>query len=293
MGSFDRVVTGYSMGQANRLLGFPSDARLLIVNTDDFGMCHSVNEAVFASLTKGVASSATLMVPCPWALHAMQFLAEHPEISFGVHLTVISDWRSYRWGPVTPKERVPTLLDGSGCFYNFEGMSELFTRVDLKQLELEFRSQIEVVLSYGLKPSHLDWHALRISNRPDISDVMFNLTREYGLALRVYGGSQIEKIQDQGLPVNDYDFLDSYLIESTNKTAQYLKRLHDLPIGLSEWAVHPGLETSELMAIDPGGVYIRQADFDFLMSQEAKETIEKEGIILLSYRALQDIWIKN
>ncbi len=286
-------MTTPAKGQTNRLLGFPSDARLLIINADDLGMCHSVNEAVFDVLQRGVAHSTTLMVPCPWALHAMQFLADHPEIHFGIHLTVISDWPNYKWGPVSPREKVSSLIERTGYFYNFEGMPELLAQVDLGQLEMEFRAQIEIVLSAGLKPTHLDWHSLRIGSRADISDVMFKLAREYGLALRMMGKTQIEKVQRQGLPVNDHDFLDSYLIDPLNKTARYIELLHELPIGLSEWAVHPGLENSELLAIDPGGAHIRQTDFDFLISQQAKDTIEKEGIILLDYRTLQDIWIKK
>ena len=86
------------------MLGYPADARLLIINADDFGMCHSVNAAVIGAFQAGVLRSATVMVPCPWGLHAMRFLAAHPEIPFGVHLTVISDWADYRWGPLTPRE---------------------------------------------------------------------------------------------------------------------------------------------------------------------------------------------
>lgn len=92
-------------GQTNRWLGYPADARLLIINADDVGMCHATNEAIFRALTKGVLRSTTLMVPCPWALQAMHFLADHPEISFGIRLTVISDWVDYRWGPVTSREK--------------------------------------------------------------------------------------------------------------------------------------------------------------------------------------------
>lgn len=84
--------------RTNRLLGYPSDARLLILNADDFGMCHSVNDAVICALQNGVLCSTTLMVPCPWALHGMHFLAEHAEIRFGIHLTAISEWADYRWG---------------------------------------------------------------------------------------------------------------------------------------------------------------------------------------------------
>jgi hypothetical protein len=223
-------------------------------------------------------------------LHAVHFLRDHPEIAFGVHLTALSEWVDYRWGPVTPKEKVPSLIDEAGYFYNFEAMPGFLARVSLRELEMEFRTQIEFVLAAGLRPSHLDWHALRIGDRGDIFGLLLGLARDYGLALRVAGRPWIEKVQSLGLPANDYDFLDSYLLDPASKADRYAERLRDLPAGLSEWAVHPGLDNSELFAIDPGGSHIRQADFDFFTSRQAKNIIAEEGIILLDYRALQEVW---
>ena len=276
--------------QTNRLLGYSPDARLLIINADDFGMCHAVNEAIFQVLQAGVVRSTTLMMPCPWASHAMRFLAVHPDIPFGVHLTAICDGDDYRWGPITPRAQVPSLVDENGYFYTFARMFEFLAQVNLAELAMEFRAQIETVLAAGLKPTHLDWHALRLQGRDDICDVMFNLAREYGLALRVAGDAWIERVQSHGLPANDHGFLDSYGLDLANKTARYVQMWRELPAGLSEWAVHPGLDTAELRAIESGGAHIRQADFDFLMSREAKTVVEEEGIILLDYRALQAIW---
>ena len=283
-------MTPLSKGQTNRLLGYPIDARLLIINADDFGMCHAINEAVIRALAQGVLRSTTLMMPCPWALHAMHFLRDHSEIPFGIHLTVISDWVDYRWGPVTPREKVPSLINRAGYFYDFEHMPEFLAQVKLDQLEMEFRSQIEAVLAAGLKPTHLDWHSLRLGGRSDIFDMMLRLATEYGLALRVAGRSWIEKVQSQGFPSNDYDFLDSYLLDPVDKPAQYEQLLRELPAGLSEWAVHPGLADAELFAIERDGKHIRQTDFDFLMSQRTKDIVKEEGIILLDYRALQVAW---
>jgi predicted glycoside hydrolase/deacetylase ChbG (UPF0249 family) len=282
-------------GRTLQLLGYPADARLLIVNADDFGMCHAVNEAILGVLKDGIARSTSLMVPCPWMLHATHLLADHPEIPFGIHLTAISEWDDYRWGPVTPGEKVPSLLDKglpgqARYFYDFEHMPEFMAQVRLDQLEMEFRAQIEVVLAAGLRPTHLDWHCLRIGDRADIFDVMLRLAREYGLALRVAGRSWIEKLQSRGFPTNDYDFLDSYSLDPVNKAARYAELLRELPVGLSEWAVHPGLDSPELLAIEPGGNHIRQTDFDFLTSQQAKDIVREEGIILLDYRALQAVW---
>jgi predicted glycoside hydrolase/deacetylase ChbG (UPF0249 family) len=277
-------------GQTNRLLGYPLDARLLIVNADDFGMCHAVNEAVFHAMNKSILRSTSLMVPCPWALQAMHFLADHPDVSFGIHLTVISDWIDYRWGPITSKEKIPSLVDEAGFFYHFDHMPEFFSQVRLDQLEMEFRAQIETILSAGLNPTHLDWHSLRIGDRVDIFDVMLGLAQEYKLALRVAGRSQIEKLQSQGFPTNDYDFLDSYLLDPVDKSARYERMLRELPEGLSEWAVHPGLENAELLAIEKDSKHVRQRDYDFLVSKETENIVKEEGIILLDYRTIQTVW---
>jgi chitin disaccharide deacetylase len=274
----------------NRLLGYPDDAHLLIINADDFGMCHSTNAAIIRTLTEGVVTSTTLMVPCPWALHAMRLLHEHPGITFGIHLTAIGDGYDYRWGPLTCPDKVPSLVDESGYFYNFDRMAEFFAQVNLGELELEFRAQIEAVLSAGLKPTHLDWHSLRIDARTDIPDVMLGLAKEYRLALRVRGRPWIEKVQGQGLPANDYDFLDSYMMDTTDKPARYAQMLRELPEGLTEWAVHPGLDSAELRAIEPGGNHSRQADYDSMMSPDVREAIRQEGIVLLNYAPLQAVW---
>lgn len=280
-------------GQANRLLGYPADARLLIINADDFGFCNSINEAIIRALAGGFVQSTTLMVPCPWALHALHFLQEHPEVPFGIHLTVISDPDDYRWGPVAERQKVPSLIDRAGYFYKFDDMPVLLARAEPDQLEIEFRAQIEAVLAAGLKPTHLDWHSLRFGNRSDIFDLMTRLAKEYGLAQRVIGRSRIENLQSQGLPTIDYDFLDSYGLDPSSKAAHFARLLRELPAGLSEWAVHPGLDSLELLALEPAGRHERQADFDFLMSQQAKDLIQEEGILLLSYRTLQDIWRKT
>jgi predicted glycoside hydrolase/deacetylase ChbG (UPF0249 family) len=283
-------MTVLNKGQTNRLLGYPVDARLLVLNADDFGMCNAINEAIIRTLKEGVVRSTSLMAPCPWALQAMHFLADHPEIPFGVHLTVICDSDDYSWGPVTSREKVPVLVDKAGHFHRPDSFPNILDQAGLDQLEREFKAQIEAVLAANLKPSHLDWHYLRIDSRADISDLMLQLAKEYGLAFRVTGRSVIEKVQSQGLPANDHDLLDSYTLNPVGKPAHYAQMLQELPAGLSEWAVHPGLDNAELLALEPDGNHFRQTDFDFWTSQHAKDIVKKEGIILLDYRALQAVW---
>jgi chitin disaccharide deacetylase len=275
--------------RANELLGYPPDARLLIVNADDFGVSHAVNAGILRALTDGVARSATLMAPCPWALHAMRLLREHPDIACGVHLTVVSEFPDYRWGPLTPRDEVPSLLDETGFFYSNDRQAELMARARLNEVEAEFRAQIETVRAAGLSPTHLDWHCLYDGGRPEIFDMTFGLAREYGLALRVFDPTRSEPLQRQGLPVVDHGVVDSTRLPTAGKTTRFVRMLRELPAGLSEWAVHPGLGTAEARAIDRWWAK-RAADLRFLVSREARETVAAEGIILLDFRPLQAIW---
>ena len=239
-----------------------------------------------------MARSTTLMVPCPWALHAMRLLRDHPDIAFGVHLTVISEFADYRWGPLAPRNEVPSLLDETGFFYSNDRQAELLARARLDELEAEFRAQIEAVLAAGLRPTHLDWHCLRDGGRPDIFDLTFGLAKEYGLALRVFDPTRSERLQRRGLPTVDHGVVDSTRLATAGKTARFARMLRELPAGLSEWAVHPGLGTAEARAID-GWWPKRVADLRFLVSREARETVAAEGIVLLDYRALQAIWNRD
>ena len=276
--------------RANSLLGYPRDARLLIVNADDFGMCGAVNEATVGAFAEGVVRSTTLMAPWPGAGQAMGLLREHPEIPFGVHLTVVCDMPDYRWGPLTRGDKVPSLIDDAGNFHGLDHLPELLAGARLEELELEFRAQIEAVLTGGLRPTHLDWHCLHNGGRADVFDLTLGLAREYGLALRVSVPSAIQGLQGQGLPTLEHELLDSYALDPSVKPAAYARLLRELPVGLSEWAVHPGLDSAELRAIEPRSWRVRQTDYDFLVSPDAREIISREGIVLLSYRPLQALW---
>lgn len=276
--------------RANGLLGYPVDARLLIINADDLGMCHAINEAILRTLTDGVVTSTSLMAPCPWAPHAMRLLRENPDIPFGVHLTVVGDTADYRWGPLTSKGEVPSLVDEAGYFYTSDRHPAFLARTRLDEVEVEFRAQIEAVLAAQLRPTHLDFHSLPDGGRADIFDMTLGLAREYGMALRVHDRARAERLRRAGLPANDYPVLDSYQLDPVDKPARYAQLARELPAGLSEWAVHPSTGDAEARALEPHSWRVRRADLDFLISPEAREIVEEEGIVLLDYRALQEIW---
>lgn len=249
------------LGRSSELLGFPPDARVLIVNCDDLGKYQGINTAVADSIEKGIASSRSPMVPCPAAPHAMQMLTQRQRIPFGIHLTLVCDTAGYRWGPLTARERVPSPLDEAGQLFvpTRAGRPELLAQVRLDEAELEFRAQIDTVADAGLTSprltwTHLDFHCLADGGRDDIFDLTVALAAEYGLAVRVWLERGRGKMRQQGLPVTDNEFLDSFSldidIDIDGKADRYAQLLGELPAGLREWAVHPALGDGEWRAIE-------------------------------------------
>ena len=278
------------MSTTNHLLGYPEDARLLIINADDFGMCHAHNAATLQAIAEGIVTSTTLMVPCPWAPDAVAMLRDRPEIPFGVHLTLIAELAPCRWGPVASKRDVPSLLDAAGYFHRFSNHAELLRRARIEEVEIEFRAQIDQVLAAGLRPTHLDWHCLADGGREDIFDLTLSLAREHGLAMRFHDAPHADRCRAMGLPASDHPLLNSYDYDPDEKPALYRKMLRELPAGLTEWALHPSLGSDEAQALEPDTWRIRRADFDVAISPDIREAIEAEGIVLLDYRALQRAW---
>jgi len=275
--------------KTSELLGFPKDARLLILNVDDYGLCYTANDAAIRLLKKGIASSCTVMVPAPWGLHGMHLLKQNPEFQCGVHLTAISEHQRYRWRPISSREVVPTLVDEQGFFF-LETRQDQFTRhADVLELEGEFRLQIEFALSQGLAPTHLDSHCNTHDSRDDIFDMTVRLAREYGLALRVHNPRYLRRLRDDRLPVLDYPDLDSFSLPVEGKVQTYLRLLRELPEGLTEWAIHPAYESAELRAITSQW-RVRSSDDAFFNSDEFSQAMQSEGIILASYGMLQPFW---
>ena len=275
-----------AFGSSNELLGFELHERVLILNSDDLGMYEAVNEAVISSIEDGVASSCSLMVPCPGSAHALQLLAARPHLRFGVHLTLVCDLPSAAWGPVTTRAAVPSLLSPSGTFLPPSGIPQLLARARIEEVEREFRAQLEVVLRAGLSPTHLDWHCLADGGREDVFEVTRALAREHGLTTRVWLPSARTRLRGEGLPVVDHNFLDSFDVDLHDKVLTYVRMLRDLPPGLSEWAVHPGLDTEEARGLD-GGWRVRSSDHAFLTSSLARQVLSEEGIRVIDYSHLQ------
>ncbi len=278
---------------SSELLGHPPDARVLIVNCDDFGMHQDINTAVIDSIEQGIASSCSLMRVCPAAPQAVGLLQNRPHIRFGIHLTLVRDSAQDHWEPLSPNTAVPSLLDDTGLLRTFTpaGRAELLARARLPEVEAEFRAQINAVVDTGLMPTHLDFHCLADGGRADILELTMTLAAEYGVAVRVWLEPGRRKARQRGLPVVDHDFLDSFALDVAGKAARYTQLLRDLPAGLTEWAVHPSMGGEQSQMIGSGW-RVRRTDYEFLVSRQARELLDREGIVVIDYTTLRDAWVQ-
>src|SRR5215469_16681630 len=164
-------------------LGYPLGTKLVVVHADDLGETHSVNAAAIKALEGGTINSASLMVPCPWFPEIADYAKSHPGVDFGLHLTVTSERVYYRWGPVAPADRVPSLVDQNGYFRH---ESEESKDIIAKEVEVELRAQIKRALAMGVRPTHLDSHQYRlIMNGKELFDTMLRVAHEYKLPVFV------------------------------------------------------------------------------------------------------------
>src|SRR5206468_8962519 len=148
------TVSAQNQKTVAKRLGYPRDAKLLILHADDLGVAHSVDAASFDALDKGVISSASIMMPTPWVAEVAAYARAHPNADLGLHLTLTSEWETYRWGSVESKDKVPSLLDSAGTFPNED--APVAKNAKQTEVERELRAQIERALGLGIHPTHVD-----------------------------------------------------------------------------------------------------------------------------------------
>jgi len=273
-------------------LGYSADAKLLIIHADDLAVAHAQDMASFEALNRGAVSSASIMVPCPWLTEVADYAKAHPEADLGLHLTLTSEWRTYKWGPVAPRDQVASLLDPHGYLYSDTG--EAVRHIKPEEAEREVRAQVETALKMGIRPTHLDSHMAVLFDKPALMAVLVNVAHEYHLPflmLKVPGTpSDMYAALKPTDVILDHVFMASPPIKPEHWLSYYTHILETLPPGVSELIVHLAYDDAEMQAVtvdhpDYGSAW-RQRDFNVLTSPEFRKALGENHIVLLRWRDL-------
>ncbi len=266
-------------------LGHDADARLLIVNCDDLGASHAANVGVYEALRDGAATSASLMVPAPWAREAA---ARYRGEDIGVHLTLNAEYDVYRWGPIT---QAPSLLDGDGGFPRT--VTDTWDHADLDEARRECRAQVERAILWGFDVTHLDSHMGTLQLRPEFFDVYLELAVDFGLPLRLSGASTERAV---GFPFRRLAaeegvvFPDHFVhVQGLGSRGAVSAVMADLRPGVTEVYLHPAADTPELRAITTDWV-ARVDDHDYLTDRNGLAAdAAAAGATLIGYRELRTL----
>jgi predicted glycoside hydrolase/deacetylase ChbG (UPF0249 family) len=277
--------------------------KYLIIHADDAGMSHSVNRATIDAMERGIVSSASILVPPAWFPEFADYARKHPDKDYGIHLTLTSEWEFYRWGPVAPRDKVPSLVDQQG--YLWDNVTLVAQNVKADEAEIELRAQIDRARQFGVPLSHLDTHMGALFSRPDLIEVYVGLGLEYDLpvlfirdisaevalaypALAGRGAAMIQKLNERRLPLLDHigQFYDGESHEERHQ--QYIDFLRNLPPGVSELIIHCGYDNEELRAITDSSPR-RDGDRRIFMDPATSALVKELNIEVLTWKQFREM----
>jgi len=284
-------------------LGHPKDARLLMIHADDIGMCRSVNRTSAEAMLNGVVSSGSVMVPCPWFPEIAQWSKDHPEADLGLHLTLTSEWRHYRWRPVSPPSQVKGLMDPDG--FMWRGVEDVVKHASADEVALEIRAQIDRARQFGMKPTHVDSHMGTLFAHPKFFEAYVRVSKETGLLPMIPGPTPeiLEEAKALGL---DYAAITRDLAAkgfvvldrlSTGlnanglepRTAELKQFVRDLKPGVTELIVHLAGDDDEIRQVT-GNWERRYLEYRICTDPATRAFIKDQGVKLVGYRELSTLW---
>ncbi|UOB17215.1 polysaccharide deacetylase family protein [Abyssalbus ytuae] len=279
-------------------LGYSKSDKLLIVHADDLGISHSENHASFTALEMGTVSSTSLIVPSPWFLEVAEFKKIRPDADIGIHLTLTSEWVNYKWRPVTNAE---SLVDFNGYF--FDNCDDLENNARFKDVEKELKAQIELAISNGINPTHLDIHmGCLVYSSIDYFKLYLKLGREYKIPVMLtYGGLPEEYkkvIKNEDVIIdNVYSAGAQHFDQEGGLAKRYTDVLTSLKPGVHALIIHTAYDNDEMQHLTIYKKYWaskwRQDDFDFFTSQKFKQIIKEENIKLITWKEIGNKLIKK
>jgi predicted glycoside hydrolase/deacetylase ChbG (UPF0249 family) len=276
-------------------LGWPSGRRVVIFHADDIGMCYEANQAAQHALAKGAYRSAAAMVPCPWFSEMAAWCVANPQYDVGLHLTLTSEWKYYRWGPVAPRDKVPGLLDPLG--YLFHDVRSVAQSAKPAEVAAEIRAQLARARQLGMQPSHIDTHMGTVYARPDYTLAYLRIAMEEQIPAMVIEMTPrtIDKFKKQGYPITDntVKLLAGYTLPKLDdfhsvvegktyedKREKFFEQLRLFQPGLNEIIYHPSVETEGLKKIT--GSWQQRVWEDRLFNDPVVQRFIKENDIIVT-----------
>ena len=279
-------------------LGYPADAKLLIVHADDIGLARSVNLATARGFESGAITSGSVMVPCPWFPDFAAYYREHQPLDVGIHLTLTAEWDHYKWGGISSAGEIRSLLDDHGYFH--PTVEAVGAHALAAEAERELRAQIERAIALGVRPTHLDTHMGSVLATPELVQVYLTLGKEYNLPVLTPPRSwaaTVPEAQREVLATADGMVDGLYMIAADDRSKSwseaYGEMLAAMGPGLNVLIVHLAIDDAEMQAVtvnhpDFGSAW-RQRDLDFVTSGEFTDLLKAHDLTLVSWGQIQSV----
>jgi len=282
-------------------LGYPAGSKVILLHCDDAGMCNEANVAVQNYFETGDIQSAAVMVPCPYAEELVEWAKTQDSPDIGIHLTLTSEWKDYRWGPVSDSEKVPGLIDPEGKMWH--DVPDVVPHASAEEIETEVRAQIDKVLAMRFTPTHIDTHMGTLYGTTEYLKVFLKIANEYNLpanAIDLSDPEIAEFFKQAGYPINEevVGLLDSYTLPKLDnfssvpegktyedKRENFFKLLNSLNPGLTEIIFHPSVETDNLKSITDSWQQ-RVWEAQLFSDPVVKEFLKKNDIIITTWKEI-------
>jgi predicted glycoside hydrolase/deacetylase ChbG (UPF0249 family) len=304
---YTHTAKGIAMTTLANRLGFAPNSRLLIINADDYGMCRAANTGITSLLRARQIDSATVTLPCSWAPDAIATAVTNG-YDVGIHLTLTSEWESYRWGPVASGGTTASLVDPQGYFPAESRTVE--QKADPEELARELRAQLTKAIALGLDPTHVDSHmgsVYGLATGRDFLAQVLPLCAEFGLPLRLprseaglnlppefapLVAAKAELADRFGVVILDHLWGSAFQLQQ-NQTyedvrSDIIEVIRNLRPGVNELFLHPFEDTEELQAIMPDHAK-RGMELRLLADPEVQDALIEEGIVRIGWRKLRDL----
>lgn len=279
-------------------LGYPRDAKLLIIHADDAGVSHSENMATIKGMEEGIVNSASIMVPCPWFPEIANYARKNSkEKDFGLHLTVTSEWKDFKWSSTSSKNEVKSLINPQGYFYSLTDSVRIHGNA--ADIEKEIGSQIEKALAFGIDVTHLDAHMMAVMSTPEFMEAYIKKGREYKVPVLLNKEIPTFEAIREKMNLTSKDVVTDYLYQAYPEVYNtqgmekfYEGILNNLEPGLSVILIHLALNNDEMKAVtrdhpDYGSEW-RQDDLNFFTGKKARRLIKNNDIVLVTWREIRD-----